>query len=242
MARKYTKATALASDITLADDWNDELGQSLSTLNGDLDQNNMPLEAVRIAELQDPVLDTGTGYQHTTMPTQGYFHSYNLGTGQIAFPQTAWQPGWNKMEVPIAGPEGVALEFEAQDGMLIGEALIDLDWRMSYYTLYNPDTAGPPPDPNAVVKFQSQIANFVEVGVFVNDVCVGRTGKQWLGGRFTYVVPYNTPIGSGPVKIDTRVILYFINQRGAIGFVIIATNIADVLIGDSILWCRNQWR
>jgi len=241
MARKYTKATSLASDITLADDWNDELGQSLSTLNGDLDQNNMPLEAVRVAELQDPVLDTGTGYQHTTMPTQGYFLSYNLGSGQIAFPQTEWQPGWNKLEVPIAGPEGVALEFEAEDGMLIGEALIDLDWRMSWYTLYDNDTP-PPPDPTSDTLFQAQTANFVEVGVFVNDVCVGRTGKQWLGGRFTYVVPYNTPIGSGPVKVDTRVILYFVNQASAIGYITIATNIADVNIGDAILWCRNQWR
>jgi len=241
MARKYTKATSLASDITLADDWNDELGQSLSTLNGDLDQNNMPLEAVRVAELQDPVLDTGTGYQHTTMPTQGYFLSYNLGSGQIAFPQTEWQPGWNKLEVPIAGPEGVALEFEAEDGMLIGEALIDLDWRMSWYTLYDNDTPAPP-DPASDTLFQAQTANFVEVGVFVNDVCVGRTGKQWLGGRFTYVVPYNTPIGSGPVKVDTRVILYFVNQASAIGYITIATNIADVNIGDAILWCRNQWR
>ena len=241
MARKYTKATSLASDITLADDWNDELGQSLSTLNGDLDQNNMPLEAVRVAELQDPVLDTGTGYQHTTMPTQGYFLSYNLGSGQIAFPQTEWQPGWNKLEVPIAGPEGVALEFEAEDGMLIGEALIDLDWRMSWYTLYDNDTPAPP-DPTSDTLFQAQTANFVEVGVFVNDVCVGRTGKQWLGGRFTYVVPYNTPIGSGPVKVDTRVILYFVNQASAIGYITIATNIADVNIGDAILWCRNQWR
>lgn len=241
MARKYTKATALASDITLADDWNDELGQSLSTLNGDLDQNNMPLEAVRIAELQDPVLDTGPGYQHTTMPTQGYFFSYNLGSGQVAFPQTAWQVGWNKMEVPLAGPEGVALEFEAQDGMLIGEALIDLDWRMSYRSVYDNDFPAPP-DPAAVKNFQAFASNFVDVGVFVNDVCVGRTGKQWLGGRFTYVVPYNTPIGSGPVKIDTRVILYFTNESSVIGYVTVLTSIADVNIGDSILWCRNQWR
>jgi hypothetical protein len=241
MARKYTKATSLPGDITFADDWNDELGQSLSTLNGDLDQNNMPLEAVRIAELEDPVVTTGTGYQHTTMPTQGYFLSYNIGSGQIAFPQTEWQPGWNKMEVPLAGPEGVALQFDAQDGMLIGEALIDLDWRMSWYSLYDNDTP-PPPDPASVTLLQSQTANYVDVGVFVNDVCVGRTGKQWLGGRFTFVVPFNTPIGSGPVKVDTRAILYFANQASAIGYVIITTNIADVLIGDSILWCRNQWR
>lgn len=241
MARKYTKATAIASDITLADDFNEELGQSLSTLNGDLDQNNMPLEAVRTAELADPVIDTGPGYQHTEMPTQGYFLSYNLGSGQIAFPQTEWQPGWNKMEIPIAGPEGVALEFEAEDGMLIGEALIDLDWRMSWYSLYDNDTP-PPPDPASDPLFQAQVSNFVDVGVFVNDVCVGRTGKQWSGGRFTYVVPYNTPIGSGPVKIDTRVILYFANQASAIGYVVITTNISDVLIGDAILWCRNQWR
>jgi hypothetical protein len=241
MARKYTKATSLPGDITFADDWNDELGQSLSTLNGDLDQNNMPLEAVRIAELEDPVVTTGAGYQHTTMPTQGYFLSYNIGSGQIAFPQTEWQPGWNKMEVPLAGPEGVALQFDAQDGMLIGEALIDLDWRMSWYSLYDNDTP-PPPDPASVTLLQSQTANYVDVGVFVNDVCVGRTGKQWLGGRFTFVVPFNTPIGSGPVKVDTRAILYFANQASAIGYVIITTNIADVLIGDSILWCRNQWR
>jgi len=241
MARKYTKATTRPADITFADDWNDELGQSLSTLNGDLDQNNMPLEAVRIAELADPVVTTGTGYQHTVMPTQGYFFSYNIGSGQIAFPQTEWQPGWNKMEVPLAGPEGVALQFEAQDGMLVGEALIDLDWRMSWYSLYDNDTP-PPPDPASVTLLQGQTANFVDVGVFVNDVCVGRTGKQWLGGRFTFVVPFNTPIGSGPVKIDTRAILYFANQASAIGYIVITTNIADVLIGDSILWCRNQWR
>lgn len=241
MARKYTKATSLASDITLADDWNDELGQSLSTLNGDLDQNNMPLEAVRVAELQDPVLDTGTGYQHTTMPTQGYFLSYNLGSGQVSFPQTGWQPGWNKMEVPLAGPEGVALEFDAEDGMLIGEALIDLDWRMSYYAVYDNDFPVPP-TPGAVTNFQAFASNFVDVGVFVNDVCVGRTGKQWLGGRFTYVVPYNTPIGSGPVKVDTRVILYFANQSSVSGYVTVTTSIAEVLIGDAILWCRNQWR
>ena len=155
MARMYTKGRIKSADIILADPYNDEINQSVGELNGGLDQNNMPLEAVRVAELQDPVLDTGPGYQHTIMPTQGYFHSYNIGSGQVAFPQTAWQVGWNKMEVPLAGPEGVALEFEAQDGMLIGEALIDLDWRMSWYSLYDNDTP-PPPDPASVTLLQVQ--------------------------------------------------------------------------------------
>lgn len=241
MARKYTKATTLGGDISFADDWNDELGQSLSTLNGDLDQNNMPLETVRIAELADPVVGTSAGFQSTTMPTQGYFLSYNLGSGQIAFPQQEWQPGWNKMEVPLASTNGVAMSFEAQDGMLIGEAHIDLDWRMSWYSLYDNDTP-PPPDPASVTLFQGQTANYVDVGVFVNDVCVGRTGKQWLGGRYSFVVPFNTPIGSGPVKVDTRVLLYYANENRAIGYIVFGTNVADVLIGDAILWCRNQWR
>lgn len=241
MARKYTKATTKAGDISFADDWNDELGQSLSTLNGDLDQNNMPLETVNISKMGLPAVGTSTGFIQTVMPTQGYYLSYNIGAGQIAFPQDGWQPGWNKMEIPLAGPEGVAMQFDALDGMLIGEALIDLDWRMSWYTLYDNDTP-PPPDPASVVMFQGQTANYVDVGVFVNDVCVGRTGKQWLGGRYTFVVPFNTPIGSGPVKIDTRAILYYANQNKAIGYIVIDTNVADVNVGDAILWCRNQWR
>jgi|DEB19_MinimDraft_3_1074340.scaffolds.fasta_scaffold03993_2 hypothetical protein len=241
MARQYTKAPAVAGDITMADDWNDEFGQSLATLNGDLDQNNMPMNSVTQAKFESPVVSSGVGYVHSTMPTQGYFLSYTLGTGQVSFSKDAWLPGWNKLEIPLAGPEGVALTFDALDGMLVGEAVIDLEWRMSYQAGYDNDTP-PPPDPASVTIVQTMAMNFVDVGVFVNDVCVGRTGKQWLGGRFTFVVPYNTPIGSGPTKIDTRAIFYYQNSRSAIGYIMEQISIADINIGDAILWCRNQWR
>jgi hypothetical protein len=136
---------------------------------------------------------------------------------------------------------GAEVRFDAVDGMIVGEALVDAEWRASWRDIRYQLT--PPPQEtfdNITVLTQD---NYIELGVFVNDVCCGRTDLQWNGGRFTYVIPYSTPIGTTGAVVDIRFRIFFSNKfvtqtQGTVT----ASAIAPFKIYDSSIWARNQYR
>jgi hypothetical protein len=120
--------------------------------------------------------------------------------------------------------------------MLVGEILIDASWRQSFRQVSV--TSGDPPSSRLVSKERND--GFIEFGAFCNDVCVARSDLQWLGGRFTFVLPFSTPIGSTSCIVDIRFRLIFINGKEINP--IISESIASFKVRDSSIFVRNQYR
>jgi len=252
MARIYTVAPQLAGDIIFTDNQNAELTQSISALNGTLDQNNMPLSTVTRAKLAAP----------TTVATVGppawdsyYFQSqsYHIAegcAGIVEYAPNTWTMGWIAFEATPSAADrtGFVLEFEAQEGMLKGEATIDLEHRQSYY-LYGYSTPAEPPEtePSIGSGFIVRDRHTGELGVFVNDVLVARTGPIWIAcGRHTYTLPWASPVKSGPVKVDVRWLIDYVNSRSLVStgtfYFVGIIQVYPVSAHDRHLWCRNEYR
>lgn len=265
MPRQYTQRTFIGGNLANAEDWNSELSTAASELNGQLDQNNMPLAAVDDPKMADPVTvvdvdNTAVArffVAHSYMPTQSYHISEcsdadptDLTFFTTTFNPDDWRRAWHRLAEKRITPVGFTdfyagseLKFQAQEGMIVGEILFDVSWRISYWswiaeTVETGETfSGATPRNDA----------FVEVGVFVNDVCCARTDFQWNGGRFTYHLPFSTPIGTVPVLIDIRFRLKFDNVREPASgpsttFSITEDWINPLQIRDSQIWARNVYR
>lgn len=246
MARMYQSGRIKSADIILAEPQNDEINQAVGELNGGLDQHNMPLDSVSRTKLQPGVKTTVAGppaYTSTVWPSQAYhIAESSAAAGSIAIEN--WQMGWNKFELGAGNDKnGFVLDFQATEGMLKGEACIDFEHRQSYF-LFKYQLGG-------VGAFQVgtkiKDEHVGELGVFVNDVLVGRTGPLWIAcGRHSYAIPFSTPIGSVPCHIDVRWLVDFKNlkQTFTVGtnYEIGVNQVYPVQFHHRTLWVRNQFR
>lgn len=248
MARMYTTGRIKAADIILATPYNNEINQSVGELNGGLDQNNMPLESVDRDRLVPSVstVITGPPYQETfVMPSQDYHISQycDAGTGIILVGE--WQIGWNKFEQGTGNDKtGFVLDFVSSEGMLKGEICVDMEMRISAY-IYKYDTGA-----GFANICDMKDKHTGELGVFVNDTLVARTGPLYIAcGRHSYVVPWSTPIGSGPCHVDVRWLVDFKNEYstpiiGTLNFQTLdfSPYTAPLQFYNRLLWCRNEKR
>lgn len=265
MPRQYTQRAFIGGNLANAEDWNGEISTAASEMSGQLDQNNMPLSSVDDGKMADPTtvvdVDSSTVARffvaHSYMPTQSYHISEcsDVDPTDGTWFTTTWQPddwrrGWHRLAekrtTPVGGTNyyaGAELKFQAQEGMIVGEALFDASWRISYWSW----TAEPVDGGQGFVGATERNAAFIEVGVFVNDVCCARTDYQWLGGRYTYHIPFSTPIGTTPVMIDIRFRLKFDNVKepsapGVVVYSIKENWINPFQVRDSHIWARNVYR
>ena len=245
MARQYQIGPQVSGDIILTDPQNDEINQSVSELNGGLDQNNMPLDSVSRDKIIAP-----TYVNQAVAPTWEEFHYqsqdlYIADRCNIAtsIPVSNWSMGWNKFEASATPSDrsGFVLDIDAKEGMLKGEAIVDFEHRQSYFLFVarveNLSTV------QALVKDQ----HTGELGVFVNDVLVGRTGPLWIAaGRHTYTVPWATPVKSGPCHIDVRWLIDYKNIKkiftAGTTYNVGVNQIYPIQVNSRTLWCRNQYR
>ena len=252
MPRQYTQVATMPQQITRASDINSEFMSVTAELNGLLDQNNMPLESVNRSKVVAPVFTTeyqsatasAHNVKHTYMASQSYHTSRFCGPdGQVqepitTIPQTDWALGWIKLNLfRTEGGyfPGSGISFDAKEGMLVGEIQMDTDWRTSYITRAYVQS----PTTDSVYIYEEY---FIEWGVFVNDVCCGRTDEQWGGGRFTYVLPFSTPIGTGPVEVDARFRIIWKNNPYPGGGTVVDIIDTPLVISDSLVWVRNVYR
>jgi len=245
MARQYTIGPQLAGDIILIDRQNDEINQAVGELNGSLDQNNMPLNSVDRTLIIAPTTTVVVGPPAQTSYTyqsQAY-HIATVCNTTVSLPVTEWSMGWNAFEASsnATNRSGFVLDFTAQEGMLKGEAVIDFEHRQSYY-IYWKNVGG-------AAGFTQNIKDqhTGELGVFVNDVLVARTGPVYIAcGRHTYTIPYATPVKSGPVHVDVRWLIDYknIEQVFAVGVIYdpAVNQIYPIQVYSRMLWCRNQYR
>ena len=228
------------------------MNSSVSEINGQLDQNNMPLSTVDDSKVADPILDVELDttvisrylVAHSYMPSQSYHVSSLVDDDptDVTFETSTWAPddwflGWQRLSQKRLTPNfgtnyyaGAEVQFEAKEGMLVGEILIDASWRQSFRQV---NVEG-----DLVTKERND--GFIEFGAFCNDVCIARSDLQWLGGRFTFVLPFSTPIGSTGCIVDIRFRLIFINGKEINP--IISESIASFKVRDSSIFVRNQYR
>lgn len=266
MPRQYTQRTFIGGNLANAEDWNSEISTAVSEINGQLDQNNMPLSSVEDPQLVDPVVvvdldQTAIAHfkiAHTYMPTQSYHVSETCDDDPLDanYYTTTWQAidwrrGWHRLAenrtTPFGGTNyyaGAELQFQAQEGMIVGEILLDASWRLSWWSWSAENLETGQTFTGATARYDA----YVEVGVFVNDVCCARTDYQWLGGRYTYHIPFSTPIGTQPVLIDIRFRLKFDNDKypanipGVLQYSIKEDWINPFQVRDSAIWARNVYR
>lgn len=239
MSRQWTKGPQSAGDIILVQPQNEEINQSAAEINGGLDQNNMPLISVSRAKMVVPVTTTVASPNQTSIvyPSQAYYFTEEPAN-QTIITKDSWSVGWNKFEVlaSAADIDGFFLDFQSVEGMLKGETCLDLSMRQSYKLIRS-----------AGIDYSRFTDNHEgEIGVFVNDVLVARTGPIWLScGRHSYVLPYACAIGSGPCHVDVRWRIEFKNEYAPV-FPTTGTNemelVAPLKINNRFTWCRNEFR
>lgn len=253
MPRQYTQRAFLPGNIANVSDINEEISTAATELNGMLDQNNMPINSINDARVADPTVDievenigvnTNVRVVHTYMPSQSYHVSeyyandYEISSpAPTVFTDSDWRLGWMKLAekrtTNIGGTNyyaGAELTFPAQEGMIVGELLIDANWRFSFFDYQGLNTA------------ESVTLNekYIEIGIFVNDVCCARTDWQWLGGRFTFSLPFSTPIGTTAAQIDVRFRVR--TDKQILGSEILYNGVAPLRFYDSSIWARNEYR
>jgi hypothetical protein len=250
MPRTYTKKTILDGGQTKDEDFNSEIQGSLSEFNGQLDANQLPLQSVTADHLKQPTISTSyltkNGTYSMYMTTQSY-HQTEYIPNETAITMRWDDPlyvgsGWIRLQDLLlekrgaSGCYGAELIFDALEGMLAGNAVIDFTWYpggaayrtegLNAYALYGRDTT-------------------IEWGVFIDDVLVAKSGWIWPR-RLTLNLPFNTPVSSKPIKIDIRFRLQFLDpaaKESESSVVIVEIEEYQSLkYNGGVLWCRNQIR
>ena len=277
MPRQYSQAVFQTGNIATSDDINNEMNTDTSEFNGLLDQNQTPLAAVVASKFLPPEVvveydGVFAGYPehkiaHTYMQSQSYHVSEFCGENTnpqpppgtpppyTIFSPLEWTLGWIKLtskrltyDGSKSQPVGSAINFEAKEGMLVGEIMFDADWRQSFkVSYYNNPPFQQTPQPQVWFLYD---ATMIEVGVFVNDTLVATTDQQSLGGRYTFVLPFSVPIGTQSVTVDIRFRLILNNKFGGADgvptqgwdFVESKQFLSTFFVHDSLIWVRNQYR
>jgi hypothetical protein len=251
MARFYDTRQILDGGQAKSDDWNAEIAASLSEINGQLDQHQLPLNSFTDTKLVQPTVSTQyinyDGTYSTYMATQSYHQSEWLGDDITMLYDDNLYNGfyWIKLQDLqvqalgiTTGTGGAQLSFTGQEGMISGCAVIDWNW----FTGEAQVSVGDPPSNSKKLYGRDSV---IEWGVFVDDVLVSKSGFIWPK-RLTLNLPFNCPAPSKPVRVDVRFRIQFIDPNAAAGPGTASQSTIDAnqsfkLIG-AILWSRNEYR
>jgi len=251
MARFYDTRQVLNGGQVKSDDWNAEIAASLSEINGQLDQHQLPLNSFVDTKLVQPTISTQfanvDGTYSTYMATQSYHQSEWEGADITMLYDDNLYTGfyWIKLQdlqvqflSATAGTGGGQVTFNSQEGMISGCAVIDWNWFPGEARV----TLGDPPSTTRKL-YGSESA--IEWGVFVDDVLVSKSGFVWPK-RLTLNLPFNTPAPSKPVRVDVRFRAQFVDPNAAAGAGVASLSVIDTeqslkIIG-AVLWLRNEYR
>jgi hypothetical protein len=243
MAKTYPELPVVPLQQAKTSVFNTNIEKYLGEFNGNLDGNNMPVEALTHSHLALPVLpqddySSGGVYKISSRtPTQSYYDSrcYSWESSDIWTPLASidlssdnWRRGWNKLE-DYSPFTNVPLEFVAREGMLVGAATIDWHHGINRVLASDGDTT-----------FTVWTGGnwWTEWGVFVNNLLVARSGEIYPR-RHTTSLPFSVPVGSNPVRIDVRFIANTYADRNDL-LLTDPSTLFDVFgVG---IWARNQYR
>lgn len=251
VARSYTKQCFKTIDQFKADHFNIEADGISQQFNGQLDQNNMPLNSVEHDNMVVPVRTYNAhGVQTTStyMPTQSYhFATFNIANdtnvvaGEMVTPVSVynkdwdvddWDPFWNSFQPDM--PQGDRIRFNAKEGMLIGGVTINMENRSGRVRGGS--------DPGFTRNAGEE--NFAEIGIFCNGFLIGRSGRM-NNGAHCLDIPYSTPIGNEFVEIQVKWFkeqYNIIDASGGTWTTVEVDHFRKIVISGVHTWCRNQYR
>lgn len=251
--RTYTMATVLDAGQVKDSDLNSEVQGFAQEFNGQLDQHQLPLQAFKHTQLAQPTVSTTYSQSDSTyssyMTTQSYHQSEwtvqavdpIMKYDNVLYPGFTWVK-LQALQLQATGSAGFAtggaeVIFDALEGMLVGNAVIDFNWFCG--------------EAQVAVDGVSTRKNYgndsvIEWGVFVDDVLVSKSGFIWPR-RITIDLPFSTPISSKPVVVDIRFRAQFIDPAATSspGGFVIATTIGkeqQLTYLGGCLWTRNVYR
>lgn len=242
--KTYTNRPIEQFDAVKPETINDNLDDTLDQLNGNLDANNLPVASVVEGNLVKSRLvsaETGDVEKFSVeYPTQGYHSCKRWGWdgnvpgsyGQhpdatLDLKNNAWRRGFNSL-TELGNYDDFYLDFNAKQGMLVGQAVIDWEHGTNVFAISALGDA-------KIAYGQSQ---WSEWGVFVNNILVARTGYIYPR-RHTTCIPFSIPIGSQSVRIEVK---FVTNTGGIVGAAPLDNNPTPLYVFGAEIVCRNTYR
>jgi len=248
VARSWTKECFADGDQFKADHFNKDADGVAQQFNGQLDQNNMPLLGCHSEQLIDPIRTSDAFDVNTIssyMPTQSYHYATwritNTSTaaneiGPASVYQTnwttdSWDPHWNLFDYSVV-TQGSRIRFESREGMIIGGVTINCESRSGRVQ------GGSDP---AWHKNSAQYDAY-EIGIFVNGVLCGRSGKVYMGA-LCLDIPFSTPIGTEYTEIVVKWSKEAMSFLDGTTWTITESDHGELFTMSGMqLWARNQYR
>ena len=248
MARTYTTRTLLPPGQAKEEDFNSEVMGALQEFNGQLDGHQLPLNQITNAHLKQPTASTQylnyDGTYSSYMTTQSYHqseHTVGQTLARLEFNNNLWNGpnAWIRLRDVLiddgVNVGGAQLTFNALEGMLVGNAVIDFFYDAGEYKFTN--------DAGLAYRLIGYDEPYtIEWGVFIDDVCVSQSGLIWPR-RMTLNLPFNAPVSSKLCKIDIRFKINFkdtLTDSIQAGFELIREQGMQYNGGN--IWVRNQYR
>lgn len=208
MSKTYTKRPIQRFQAVKPENINDNVEATIQQVNGNLNANNFPVSSLHFDKFAAPTYQDQTSNGNLVLSYEGATQNYhrvkrwNVQQGgldvwtplhSIDLQTDNWSSGWNKL-VDYGSFDYTYLDFDAQEGMLVGCALIDF---MHGYDriVYQQD--------ETTFRIFYGFDWTTQWAVFVNDTKVAET--SWVyAQRITCNLPFKVPVGSQKVKIDLR--------------------------------------
>ena len=244
MSKTYDKRPAFRFQQTKPENINDNLDNTLAEVNGNLNANNFPVKGLTFDNFADPsssdITSNGNKVLTYDAATQNYHRvrRFNVADGgldvwepitSIDLQTANWTTGWNKL-TDFGSMDYTYLQFDAQEGMLTGNAIIDF-FNGKDRIVYQDSE-----DNTFRIFFGDEW--WVQWGVFVNDVLVAET-SQIYPRRITCTIPFKVPCGSQAVIIDLR---WRAKTTDAIGTNYLGNPTRPIDIYGAEIMCRNTKR
>lgn len=249
--RTYTTRPIDDSQAMKSDDINIESTDALRVVNGGIDQNQVPLEAIDTPHLSEPALpgpaDVYLGTRSSFMATSSYHRSIrqvaeDAPSITIATATDENVGGWRSLWPlqPLQDPGGTVMEFVGRDGMLRGGCQIDIERRITYV-----DRADPPTDP--ATHPATHLTDWMRIGVFVNGALIADTGHMYPR-RQTIDLHWACPAPAGYCRVEVKFIQNTTTESTGLvdgvlyAYVAPGVQYPAIKIYSTYLWCRNKYR
>lgn len=240
MSKTYTKRPIQKFQAVKPENINDNVEATIQQVNGNLNANNFPVDSLHFDKFAAPTYQDQTSNGNLVLSYSGATQNYHRvkrwnveqagldvwePVESIDLSTDNWSSGWNKL-VDYGSFDYTYLDFDAQEGMLIGCAVID--FMHGYNRLRWTD------DNNTFFIWYG-FEWTTQWAVFVNDTKVAETSFVYPQ-RITCNLPFKVPVGSQKVKIDLR---WRSITTDAIGSGFLGNPSTPIDIYGAELWTRN---
>lgn len=237
MSKVYDRIPLDRYQQAKSENFNKNIETYLGEFNGNMDGQNMPVNALQASHLKTLVVPetdvtASNVYKRSSRgPTQSYYDSRIMSwdvtdiwtpLDSIDLGTDDWRRGWNKLD-DYSTFSTIPLEFIAREGMLVGCATID--WHRGANVVQ-------------IDSVQTLVGEdwWTEWGVFANGLLVARSGFIYPR-RHTTQLPFSVPVGSQNVKLDIR---FRTKSSKVLGYTGDPSTTLDIFSVET--WVRNQYR